>query len=540
MQTKDGTVGVDAESRAMGPPVRETHFGDRRVLCFPDRPNDVVAMFAETVRNRPDHEALVAGERRISYRELDRLVERAAGRLLADGLGAGDRVCLLLGNRPDFLVLLLAILRIGAIAVPVNPREQRDGLAFILTDCQAAALVSEAGLEDRIPDPAVVSWVRRFYRIADAVGLEPAGASHHAPAARRCGEEDTAILLYTSGTTGRPKGAMLTHLNLVHSVMHYQQVFGLGPRDRSMLVVPASHVTGVVAILLAMVRCGGCSVMMRDFEVHGFLARAARERITHTVMVPAMYNLCLLRADLGEHDLSAWRIGAYGGAPMPEATIAALSRALPGLQLANAYGATETTSPATVMPPGRTRERPDSVGLAVACAEIRIVDEAGAEVAAGEAGEVLIKGPMVVPGYWNRPEETDANFRDGWWCSGDIGALDGDGFLAVFDRRKDMINRGGYKIYSAELENTLAHHPAVGEVAAIARPDPVLGERIHCFVVPAGAQPDPGELRDFCGGRLADYKVPDSFTFLVEPLPRNANGKVMKLVLKEWLERRQP
>ncbi len=540
MQTRDGTNGVEAESRAMDPPVRETHFGDRRVLCFPDRPNDVLAMFAETVRRLPDREALVAGECRISYRDLDRLVRHTAGRLLADGLGAQDRVCLLLGNRPDFLVLLLAILRIGAIAVPVNPREQRDGLLFILADCQAAALVSEVGLEDRIPDPAAVPWVRRFYCIAEAGGLEPAGVTRGGPAARQCGEEETAILLYTSGTTGRPKGAMLTHLNLVHSVMHYQQVFGLGPHDRSMLVVPASHVTGLVAILLAMVRCGGCSVMMRNFEVHGFLACAAGERITHTVMVPAMYNLCLLRADLGQHDLSAWRIGAYGGAPMPEATIAALSRALPGLQLANAYGATETTSPATVMPPGRTRERPDSVGLAVACAELRIVDETGAEVAAGDAGEVLIKGPMVVPGYWNRPEETDAGFRDGWWCSGDIGALDGDGFLTVFDRRKDMINRGGYKIYSAELENMLAHHPAIGEVAVIARPDPVLGERIHCFVVPAGAQPEPESLRDFCRGRLADYKVPDSFTFLVEPLPRNANGKVMKLVLKKWLERRQP
>ena len=492
-------------------------------------------MLTAAAERKPDREALVAGDRRITYRELVRSVEALARRFLADGLRSGDRICILLGNRPEFLIAALAVVRIGAIAVPVNPREQTEGLRFILDDCRAAALVFDADLADRVPEAASVPWVRRRYRLDGSLPLDrTAGQGPDLPATPPS-EEATAILLYTSGTTGRPKGAMLTHFNLVHSVMHYQQVFALGPEDRSMLVVPASHVTGLVAILLAMIRCGGCTVMMPAFDARAFLACAARERVSHTVMVPSMYTLCLLRADFGEYDLTAWRIGAYGGAPMPEATIAALARALPDLQLANAYGATETTSPATVMPPGMTADRPDSVGLPVACAEIRIVDRAGAEAAAGEAGEVLIKGPMVVPGYWNRPEATAENFVDGYWCSGDIGALDDQGYLRVFDRRKDMINRGGYKIYSAELENVLTHHPAISEAAAVPRPDPVLGERVHCYVVTGEPDPDPEEIRTFCRARLADYKVPDSFSFMSEPLPRNANGKVMKLRLRAWL-----
>lgn len=302
-----------------------------------------------------------------------------------------------------------------------------------------------------------------------------------------------------------------------------------------MLVVPASHVTGVVAILLTMIRSGGCTIMMEVFNAQAFMEIAARERMTHTVMVPAMYNLCLMRTDFDAHDLSAWRIGAYGGAPMPEATIATLAEKLPNLGLSNAYGATETTSPTTIMPPGLGGARGDSVGLVVPCGEIRVVDDAGRDVAPGETGEILIKGPMVVPGYWNRPTATAENFVDGYWKSGDLGAVDADGFVRVFDRKKDLINRGGYKIYSAEVENVLSYHPSVVEAAAVPTPDPVLGERVHCFVLAKDGFTDAEALRRHCAERMADYKVPDGFTFADDPLPRNANGKLMKRVLVDRL-----
>jgi long-chain acyl-CoA synthetase len=235
-----------------------------------------------------------------------------------------------------------------------------------------------------------------------------------------------------------------------------------------------------------------------------------------------MYKLCLLDEHFDRYDLSAWRVGGYGGAPMPAATIAELARKCPGLGLMNAYGATETTSPATIMPATMTARHPDSVGLTVPCGEIVVV----------ESGELWIRGPMVVPGYWGNPQATAQSFTDGYWRSGDVGSKDGDGFVRVFDRLKDMINRGGYKVFSVEVENVLSHHPAVLESAIVGKPCPVLGERVHAFVS-LRSSTGADELKRFCAERLADYKVPETFTLMAEPLPRNANGKLLKRTLRD-------
>jgi long-chain acyl-CoA synthetase len=245
-----------------------------------------------------------------------------------------------------------------------------------------------------------------------------------------------------------------------------------------------------------------------------------------------MYTLCLLCDDFASRDLRSWRIGGYGGAPMPVTTIDALAARLAGLTLLNAYGATETTSP-TMMPMGLTRGHADSVGVALPAADIRAMDEAGREVAPGDTGELWIGGPMVVSGYWANPEATAASFTAGWWHSGDLGSVDAQGFVRVFDRKKDMLNRGGYKIYSAEVENVLMAWPGVVEAAVIGRPCPVLGERVHAVLHAPGIDADDEALRRHCNEHLADYKVPESFTWSAEPLPRNANGKLMKRLLRE-------
>ncbi len=346
------------------------------------------------------------------------------------------------------------------------------------------------------------------------------------------GEEEPAVILYTSGTTGRPKGAMLTHLNLIHSVLHYRVCMRLTHIDRSMLAVPASHVTGLVAIMLAMFAVGGCVIALREFKARAFLELAARERMTHTLVVPAIYNLALREPDFERFDLSAWRIGGFGGAPMPAGTIRALAEKLPGLTLMNAYGATETTSPTTIMPMGLQAANLDSVGAVVPCGEVRVMDDAGREVPAGEPGELWIGGPMVVPGYWDNPEATAREFDGGFWKSGDIGSIDVQGFVRVFDRKKDLVNRGGYKIYSAEVESVLSLHTAVVESALVAVPDPVLGEKGHAHVVIRNPGCTAAALRDHCARHLADYKVPDFFTLRCEPLPRNANGKLLKRALR--------
>jgi acyl-CoA synthetase (AMP-forming)/AMP-acid ligase II len=307
--------------------------------------------------------------------------------------------------------------------------------------------------------------------------------------------------------------------------------------DRSLLAVPLSHVTGLVAQLYTLLHCGGTVVLMRQFKASEFMRLMERERITHAILVPAMYNLCLLLADFALHDLSAWRIGAYGGAPMPTATIDAIAARLPKLTLMNVYGGTETCSPATIMPRGQTSAHRDSVGRAVACADIAVVDEHGREVPPGQVGELWIAGPMVVPGYWRNPQATADDFRAGFWRSGDIGNQDADGYVRVLDRKKDMIDRGGFKIYCATVENVLAEHPQVIESALVGVPCAVLGERVHAFVCvrAIGEETSAAALQAFCAPRIADYAVPETWTIGTEPLPRNVNGKIVKRTLRQGL-----
>jgi long-chain acyl-CoA synthetase len=516
----------------------EAHYGDRVVRCFAQRPASVHAMLLEAVQRNPDGDALVCAGVRITYRDLLEQSSRLAAGLAARGIVAGRRVAMLLANRNEFVVTLFAIARLGAIAVPLSIREQTPGLAYMINHCAAALVVHEADLAERLPAPADVPSVRTRISIGACAGSQTFESLLLADApsqpAAEVNEEDTAAILYTSGTTGKPKGAMLTHLGIVHSSMHFQVGMGLTPSDSSFATVPLSHVTGLVALITTAVRSACKLVIMPSFNASAFLQLAARERLTHTLMVPAMYNLCLIQPDLERHDLSAWRVGAYGGAPMPVASIEKLAAQIPSLTLMNCYGATETTSPATLMPQGQTGTHNDTVGTELVCAEMRVMDDHGRELPPGEQGEIWIHGPMVVKGYWDNPQATAENFTGGYWHSGDIGSIDPEGYVRVLDRKKDMINRGGYKIYCIEVENALYEHPAVQECAVVGKPCPVLGERVHAFVT-LRHDASESELTAFCASRVSDYKVPESFTLSQTPLPRNANGKVIKRELREQL-----
>jgi len=524
---------------------REAHYGDRVVSCFADRPASLLHMLEAAVVANPDGEAVVFGDARWSWKEADARAAVIAGALAARGVAAGDRVALLLGNRAEFVLSLYAILRLGAIAVPLSIRYQTPEIAFALNDCGAALLIHEADLAPRLPAADEIESVRARIVVGgdpdtDSApnGAEPWRALTQArpfAAAAPVDEEDTAIILYTSGTTGRPKGAMLTHLSLISSALVFNHCFALTKADRSVAAVPLAHVTGIVANILAMAACAGALIILPEFKAPAFLALAERERMTHTLIVPAMYNLCLLAPDFDTRDLSAWRVGGFGGAPMPEPTIERLAAKLPGLRLMNTYGATETSSPSTTMPADYAASRLASVGLPVPNCRIIIVDDAGVELPRGETGEIWIGGPSVVKGYWNRPDADAESFTAGYWHSGDIGRMDEDGFVYVLDRKKDMINRGGFKIFSAEVENVLASHPGVVESAIVARPCPVLGERVHAFVTIREPPPSAAELQRFVGERLADYKVPETLTLTTEPQPRNANGKILKRQLRDAL-----
>jgi long-chain acyl-CoA synthetase len=517
----------------------EIHFGDRLLRCFVERPASLFAVFEQTLATNPDGPALVDADGRLTYAELAEHIERLAAGLAAHGIGAQDRVALLLGNGAPFLIALLACARLGAISVPLSIREQQEGLAAMLVQSGSKLLIHEGELAARLPDlralPLLEHRIGIDGRTFDALLAESPGDA--APPAHRPAEDDVAVILYTSGTTGTPKGALLTHLNITHSVMHYALCLGLGPRDRALLATPASHVIGLVGTLLTMIHVGGSTVVMRAFKARRALELIAAERVTVTAMVPAMYHLCLLEPDLAAFDLSSWRVARFGGAPMPEATIARLAARLPDLHLVNAYGATETAAAITMMPFGHTPRRPGSVGRVVPCAELRIMDEAGREPAPGEPGEVWIKGPMVVPGYFANDAASRDAFVAGYWRSGDIGAIDEGGYLHVLDRRKDMVNRAGYKVFSCEVEDVLCRHPQVAEAAVVAHPDPVLGEKVHAFVTALNQRLAGEDVRAFCAAHLADYKVPEFVTIGTAPLPRNAAGKVDKAALRERIAR---
>lgn len=511
----------------------ETHFDGREIACFVERPQSFYALFANAAATMPEQEALVCNNESWTYREAEQEISRIAAGLTAHGIKAGERVVMFISNKPEFVFVLFALQKIGAISVPVGTREQKPGLTYILNQCGAAGVIFDSELHERIAQAEDAPALRLRVAVGQAEHAVSLADLQGVPAdAVNVDEEDCATILYTSGTTGNPKGAMLTHFNIAHSVIHFQACLKFTHQERAALAVPASHVTGLIALIAAIAHVGGTLVIVPEFKAADFVELAARQRITYSLMVPAMYQLCLLQPAFRELDLSAWRVGGFGGAPMPSATINALAEAVPGLTLVNCYGSTETTSPATIMPLGLSAIHTDSVGIALPCATISVMDENGNPVAAGVSGELWIGGAMVVPGYWDNPTASANGFANGCWRSGDLGSVDEQGLVRIFDRIKDMINRGGFKIYSVEVENVLMAFKGIVEAAVIGHPCPVLGERVHAYVYAPNIKLETEQIRVHCAERLADYKVPERLVFVDAPLPRNPNGKLLKRQLR--------
>src|SRR5437879_7688384 len=388
----------------------EAGFGDRMVPASCQRPKSIWAMVSAAAARNPDGEALVCGSKRMTWREVAQQSAQFAAGLRKLGLQSGDRIALLLGNRIEFVLAMFAAANLGAVTVLLSTRQQKPEIAYVLTDCGARLLIHEAALADRVPEAGDIPDVTHRIAVDDDPRLSRfSELADNAPAAApvEVGEEDTGMILYTSGTTGKPKGAMLAHGNIIHSSMVFASCLKLTAADRSIAAVPLAHVTGVVANIMTMVRCAGALIIMPEFKAAEYLKLAARERVTYTVMVPAMYNLCLLQPDFDSYDLSSWRIGGFGGAPMPLATRQKLDTKSPGLKLMNCYGATETTSPSTMMPGELTARHIDSVGLPCPGAQIVVMDANGRELPRGEIGEIWIHGGSVIKGYWNNPKATE-------------------------------------------------------------------------------------------------------------------------------------
>jgi acyl-CoA synthetase (AMP-forming)/AMP-acid ligase II len=518
----------------------EVLYGNRVVKCFTDRPKNIDAMFREVAIRFPDRIAVTEGDSQTSYRELENQIQIMAVGLLSLGYCKGERIALLMGNEGEFIVAFLAATRIGLISVPMNTRQRMPEIEHVLNQNQTSAMIVDAAFVENVPPRNEVPSLRGVFILGEGATYPDASTYASISAAApddivfpEIHQEDTLCLLYTSGTTGKPKGAMLTHVSSIHSLMHYAWGFQLNEGDVAFLSVPASHVTGLIAIILTSFYVGGRVVIEREFKARRFLELAEKEGINYSLMVPAMYNLCLLDKNFANYDLASWRVAGFGGAPMPQATTEKLTKYLPNLVLHNVYGSTETTSPVTLLPAGAIHDHSDTVGKVLPLANIIVVDENLCEVRPGQSGELLISGPMVVPGYWENPESNAKEFLNGYWVSGDIGSKDLNDFVRVFDRKKDMINRAGFKIYCIEVENVLARYPAVIEAAVVAHPDEVLGERVHAFLYCESTEVSEDDIKSYCSERLSDYKVPEIVTILDRPLARNANGKVLKNVLRD-------
>ncbi len=494
-----------------------------------------------TARRLPHKTALVEEKRRLSYAQTLERVQALAAGLEEMGLGPGERVALLFPNCIDFCLAYFAVLSLGAVVVPLNNRLAPGEFAYIVNHSGARFMMVEEGFWDtwlafREQTPGIERVILAGSTSRpEALSLRRLCRPGPKPAKPpRLDRDSLASIMYTSGTTGRPKGAMLSHGNVFTNARNAGAHLGYKESDTTLIVVPLFHVTGLHSQLVAFFYVGGTCVLMRAYRTADMIRLLAEQRVTVTFKVPTMYTLMLVNPALDQCDLSALRLAAYGGAPMAPETIRRLQERL-GVDLYNAYGLTEATSLVTVLPACDALRKAGSIGLATSGTRLKVVDHEDNTLDPDQVGELCIKAPIVVSGYWQQPQATARAIRDGWLHTGDYARIDQEGFVFIADRKKDMINRGGENVYSIEVESALVSHPQVLEAAVVPRPHSIFGEVVHAFIVPApGTSPGQEDIIAHCRGLIADYKVPASVSFLQE-LPRNPGGKVLKKRLRQMV-----
>ncbi|NUW45668.1 class I adenylate-forming enzyme family protein [Nonomuraea rhodomycinica] len=493
---------------------------------------------------------LVYEDEHITFEEHYRRVAALATRLVEDyGVAKGDRVAVAMRNYPEWVVAFSAALAAGAVAVPLNAWWTEPELAYGVSDSGAKVLIADAERAARLASTGLPLIVAR--------GEAPPGARAFAELVGEPGPEvrlpdvelspeDPATIFYTSGTTGHPKGALGSHRNLGQSPMTV--AYGLmravamagkdiaevaGQRRVTLLTVPLFHVTGCFSALTTTMFSGGGLVLMYKWDAGQALRLIERERVTTMIGVPTNAWQLMSHPDFAQHDLSSLTTLGYGGAPAPPKLLERITANLPQRATSNGYGMTETTALAIGNGGPDYLARPDSIGLPSAVVDVRVVDPAGEELPRGEVGELCVRGPNVIMGYWNKPQATAETFVNGWLHTGDLAKIDEEGFVYIVDRAKDMVIRGGENVYCAEVEAALFEHPAVDDAAVIGVPHDELGEEVGAVVrLAPGAALTADELRGFLDGRIAKFKIPVHVWFREDELPRNPGGKILKTRLR--------
>jgi long-chain acyl-CoA synthetase len=485
--------------------------------------NAIEALWAHA-ENQGERIALRENERSWTYAELRQRIAAYARRVIDAGIQPGDRVLLIAPTSMEFVVAYHGLMASGVIAVTVNVLSTRQELEYFAADADCSLIIAWHESTDAAAETAKNLKLPFWTLTPDPAGPEPVDL---AGLPVQVADDDVAVLLYTSGTTVRPKGAELMHRNLISCSLALREALGMDENDRMGTALPLFHVFGQACVMGTAFRTGASLSLLRPFSGPAVLQMAAAHEITILCGVPTMWN-AMLHADvaLGSKDLPKLRLAASGGAALPFEVAKAFDERF-GCMVLDGYGLSETTGAATFnVPDGKRKEA--SVGPALPGLEVAIVDSDGKPLPPGEAGEVAIKGHVVMRGYWRRPDATAEVMRGEWFLTGDVGKQDEDGYVWIVDRKKELIIRGGYNVYPREIEEILYAHPLIREAAVIGIPDERLGEEIAAIIaLHPGASLDPVELRKWLEERLATYKVPRIYQFMGE-LPRGSTGKILK------------
>lgn len=504
-------------------------------------------MLRESAEKFPHNNALSFYGSKVTYEQLSQTVTHFASALQNRGVVAGDRVAIMLPNCPQYVISYFGILTAGAIVTQVNPMSVERELEYILNDSGAETIVVFDALYAKVKSVQETANLKNII----VVSLQP---SEHGFAPDTKFElflsessgrtavvdvdpaEDVAVLQYTGGTTGRSKGAMLTHRNLLANVLQSYEFFkhDIKPgKERSLTVIPLFHVFGMTACMNLSIFTGAEVILLPRFDLEEVLNTIKNEQPTMFPGVPTMYVAITNHPKAEEYGIGSIEICNSGSAPMPVELLKEFERKT-GSKILEGYGLSEA-SPTTHCNPSFAERKPGSVGIGMPFTEYKVVDLATGteEVPAGELGEVIIKGPQVMKGYWNMPEETENTLRDGWLYTGDIAKVDEEGYLYIVDRKKDMIIASGYNIYPRDIEEVLYEHPAVQEAVVIGIPDEYRGEAVKAVIVlKAGKTADEALIKDFCRENMAAYKVPNVIEFR-EQLPKTSVGKILRRALRE-------
>ena len=487
---------------------------------------NLAATLMRSAADYPDRPAIRMDEQVLSYRGLDELSSRAASWLAERGVAAGDRVGLMLPNVPEFAVLYYGILRAGAIVVPMNPLLKAREVDYYLTDSQAKIAFAWHGFADQATEGARRAGSDLVLVKPDEFGL---ALRQRAPGPGVADREptDTAVILYTSGTTGQPKGAELSHDNLLHNVeVTAATLLHLEPDDVVLGALPLFHSFGQVVGMGCAVAAGACLTLLTRFDPARALDIIKRDQVTVLPGVPTMYAAILHHAGGSAGDVASLRLCVSGGASMPVELLRAFEQQFDCMIL-EGYGLSETSPVASFNHPERAR-KPGTIGQPISGVQMRVQDDEGRPVPSNTVGEIAIRGRNVMKGYWRRPEETAEVLADGWFRTGDLGLADAEGYYSIVDRKKDMIIRGGLNVYPREVEEVLYEHPSVAEAAVIGVTDDLLGEEVAAVVtLKPGASADPDELREYVKSQLAAYKYP-RYVWIVAELPHGDTGKILK------------